>query len=321
MSANKQWTSADMPDQGGKVVLITGANSGLGYEASLALARKGAYVVMACRNLGKGEAARKAILAQVPAAQLDLEQLDLASLESIHSFVIRFQQQHQRLDVLLNNAGIMAIPQGKTVDGFEIQFGTNHLGHFALTGLLLETLLATPASRVVTLSSTAAEMGRINFDDLMLNRGYERWRAYAQSKLANLMFAVELQRRLEAAGSSCISVAAHPGFAATNLQYAGLSQGNAVFSFALTRLFMPFAQSAEMGALPALYAATMPDVKGGDYFGPDGFSQVSGYPTRLTPRFNQTWRDPVIARRLWQASEELTRVRYTALAPMEMVSD
>ncbi len=313
MSNQKYWTAQDIPDQSGKLIVITGANSGLGYESGLALARKGAHIVMACRNLGKGEAARKAILAEVADARLDLEQLDLASLESIRSFAIRFQQQHRKLDVLLNNAGIMAIPAGKTVDGFETQFGTNHLGHFALTGLLLETLLATPASRVVTLSSTAAEMGRIHFDDLMLDRSYERWKAYAQSKLANLIFTVELQRRLESAAAGCISVAAHPGFASTNLQYAGLSQGNAVLSYTLTRMFMPLAQSAEMGALPELYAATMPDVKGGEYFGPDGFSQVKGYPTRVAPRFNQTWRDPETARRLWQVSEELTGVTYTTL--------
>jgi hypothetical protein len=313
MSGQKYWTANDIPDQRDKIFVITGANSGLGYEAGLALARKGAHVVMACRNLGKGEAARKAILAQVADARLDLEQLDLASLESVRSFVTRFQQQHRRLNGLLNNAGIMAVPAGKTVDGFETQFGTNHLGHFALTGLLLETLLETPGSRVVTLSSSAAEMGRIHFDDLMLVHSYERWKAYSQSKLANLIFAVELQRRLEAAGADCISVAAHPGFAATNLQYAGLSQGNAVLSYTLTRMFMPLAQSAAMGALPELYAATMPDVKGGEYFGPDGFSQVRGHPTRVAPRFNQIWRDPEIARRLWQVSEELTNVHYPAL--------
>lgn len=317
MSGQKYWTANDIPDQGGKLFVITGANSGLGYEASLALARKGAHVVMACRNLGKGEVARKAILAQVADARIELEQLDLASLESVRSFVFRFQQQHHRLDVLLNNAGIMAIPASKTVDGFETQFGTNHLGHFALSGLLLETLLATPASRVVTLSSTAAEMGRIFFDDLMLSRSYERWKAYSQSKLANLIFALELQRRLAAAGADCISVAAHPGFASTNLQTAGLSQGNAILSYTLTRMFMPLAQSAEMGALPELYAATMPDVNGGEYFGPDGFSQVRGYPTRVTPRFNQIWRDRETARRLWQVSEELTGVHYTALTASE----
>jgi protochlorophyllide reductase len=313
MSGQPYWNANNIPDQRGKLFVITGANSGLGYEASLALARKGAHVVMACRNLGKGETARKAVLAQIADARLDLEQLDLASLESVRSFAIRFQQQHRKLDVLLNNAGIMAIPESKTIDGFETQFGTNHLGHFALTGLLLDTLLATPASRVVTLSSSAAEMGRIYFDDLMLRHSYERWKAYSQSKLANLIFAVELQRRLETAGADCISVAAHPGFAATNLQYAGLSQGNAVLSYTLTRMFMPLAQSAAMGALPELYATTMPDVKGGEYFGPDGFSQARGYPTRVTPRFNQTWRDPAIARRLWQVSEELTGVHYTAL--------
>ena len=218
---SSSWTAADIPDQSGRTVIVTGANSGLGLNTARELARAGAHVVLACRNLDKGEAARAGIAAQVPGAELELEALDLSSLDSVRSFAQTFRDGHDGLDLLINNAGVMATPRRHTADGFELQFGTNHLGHFTLTAQLLDMIEGRTDGRVVTLSSNAHKMGRIAFDNLGGERHYFRWRAYAQSKLANLLFALELDRRLRAAGSSVKSLAAHPGYASTNLQHAG----------------------------------------------------------------------------------------------------
>jgi NAD(P)-dependent dehydrogenase (short-subunit alcohol dehydrogenase family) len=297
------WTAKDIPDQSGRTAAVTGANSGLGLVTARELARAGARVVLACRNLDKGHMAVDEIRAAVPEAQLQLEELDLASLASVRGFVDRFRATHDGLDLLINNAGVMAPPRRRTADGFELQFGTNHLGHFALTTALLDKLEGREDARVVTLSSTAHKMGRINFDNLGGDRHYFRWNAYGQSKLANLLFALELDRRLRAAGSTVKSLAAHPGYAATNLQSAGpplvdrlvMKVGNALV-----------AQSDEMGALPILYAATEPGLEGGTYVGPDSFREQRGHPTIVQP--NGRARDPETARRLWDVSERLTAV-------------
>src|SRR5690242_4845134 len=218
MPDNNKWTANDMPDQTGRVAIVTGANVGLGYESALALARKGAQVIVASRNPEKGQKAVSSIKEQVPGAKIEFIQLDLASLASVRAFADEFKRRYNRLDLLLNNAGVMAIPRAETADGFEMQLGTNHLGHFALTGLLLDLLLKTPGSRIVNTSSSAQYMGRMNFEDPQLRQNYSRWGAYGQSKLANVLFTHELQRRLEQAGSTTISASAHPGGARTNLQ-------------------------------------------------------------------------------------------------------
>ena len=306
MSDDGRWTADDIPDQTGRTIVVTGGNSGIGYEAARQLARAGGHVILACRDLEKASAARRSIEESRPRGSVEAMQLDLASLASVRSFAGGFAAR--RLDVLCNNAGVMALPRRKTADGFEMQLGTNHLGHFALTGLLLGRLLATPGARIVTVSSTAHRMGRIAFDDLQCERSYGRWSAYGQSKLANLLFCFELQRRLEAAGKSAISVACHPGYAATNLQFAGARmEGSSLMEslFALgNRLF---AQDASMGALPTLYAATAPDMVGGDYVGPNGFAENWGYPRKVGS--SRRSRDREAAARLWEISEELTGVR------------
>jgi NAD(P)-dependent dehydrogenase (short-subunit alcohol dehydrogenase family) len=299
-----KWTTEQMPDQRGRTAVVTGANSGLGLETARRLARKGARVVMACRNLEKGEAARR----DVDGAEL--EQLDLASLESVRAFAERFRASHEGLDLLINNAGVMAPPRQRTADGFELQFGTNHLGHFALTGLLIGAMEGREDARVVTLSSQAHRTGRIAFDNLGGDRHYFRWRAYGQSKLANLIFALELERRLSAAGSTIKSMAAHPGYAATNLQFAAPPLAD--------RLFMKvgnvlLAQSDEMGALPPLYAATEPGLPGGTYAGPDGLGERAGHPKPVAP--SGAARNEEVAKRLWAVSEQMTDVRYELSGP------
>jgi NAD(P)-dependent dehydrogenase (short-subunit alcohol dehydrogenase family) len=304
-----KWTIENMPDQQGKLAVITGANSGIGYEAARALAAKGAQVVLACRNVGKGEDAARAIRNETPAAQLEVMALDLADLSSVRAFTAEFQARHNRLDMLINNAGVMALPYRRTADGFEMQFGTNHLGHFALTGLLLPTLLATPGARVVTVSSGAHQMGTMRFDDLQWENGYSKWRAYGMSKLANLLFTYELQRKLTAAGADTIAVACHPGYSATNLQLAGPEMEGSSISRWLSKMGNSIlAQDQAMGALPTLYAATMPDVQGGAYYGPDGLMEMRGYPKRVES--NDKSHDEEVAARLWQVSEELTGVVY-----------
>ncbi|NKQ36641.1 MAG: SDR family oxidoreductase [Chloroflexi bacterium] len=303
--AGKKWTADDMPDQAGKVIVVTGANSGLGYETSLALARKGAHVVLACRNMEKGETAVTQICRQLPDASLELMPLDLADLASIRRFAGEFQANHDRLDVLINNAGIMAIPYRQTADGFETQFGVNHLGHFALTGRLIGLLRQTDNSRVVTVSSNMHRRGKIDFANLNGEQDYSKWGAYGASKLANLLFAYELQRRLAAAGSKTISAAAHPGYAATDLQ---AKTGSRLQTMVMRFSNAVFAQSAAMGALPTLYAATMPDVQGGDYYGPGGMGEMRGHPVKA--QSNGISHDGETAVKLWQVSEELTGVTY-----------
>ena len=299
-----RWAAEQIPDQTGRKAIVTGANSGLGLVSARELARRGGRVVMAVRSVEKGEAAAADIRAEVPDADLEVERLDLADLGSVRAFA----EAHQApLDVLMNNAGIMMTPKGTTRDGFETQFGTNHLGHFALTGLLLGALKKAGAARVVTVSSIEHYPGKIRFDDLHSERlGYAPRKAYRQSKAANVLFGLELDRRLSARRSDVISVLAHPGYSDTNLQTTG-PRGPAKWAmqFVGNRLI---AQSAEKGALPQLYAATAPDVHGADFFGPDGYRALRGDPTRVFP--SRYAADPDVAKRLWQVSEELTGVRY-----------
>lgn len=298
------WDAGRIPDQTGRVAVVTGANSGLGLVTARELARKGALVVLACRDMDKGRSALADVERVASGPPPELEELDLASLDSVRAFAERFAASHDGLDLLINNAGVMAPPRRRTADGFELQFGTNHLGHFALTGLLLPLMEGREDARVVTLSSPAHRMGRISFDNLNGDRRYFRWNAYGQSKLANLLFALELDRRLRASGSTVKSLAAHPGYAATNLQSAAaplvdrlvMKVGNAVI-----------AQSAEMGALPTLYAATEPGLEGGTYVGPDGLGEQRGHPTIVKP--SRAARDEQTARRLWEVSADLTGVR------------
>jgi NAD(P)-dependent dehydrogenase (short-subunit alcohol dehydrogenase family) len=299
-----KWDASNIPDQIGRVAVVTGANSGLGLVTARELARAGAQVVLACRNLQKGRAALADVGRAATGPVPELEELDLASLDSVRAFAGRFRSKHDGLDLLVNNAGVMAPPRRRTADGFELQFGTNHLGHFALTGLLLPAMEGREGARVVTLSSNAHKFGRIAFGNLTGDRRYFRWRAYGQSKLANLLFALELDRRLRASGSTVKSLAAHPGYAATNLQSAAAPL--------FDRLVMKVsdavvAQNDEMGALPQLYASTEPGLEGGTYVGPDGPGEQRGYPTIVRP--NGAARDEGTARRLWEVSEELTGVR------------
>ncbi len=304
---NKQWTLSDMPNQQERVVIVTGANSGIGYEAALALAGKHAQVILTARSLDKGEAAVRNIREKYPQAEITLMELDLADLKSVRNFVQAFLAKYKRLDILINNAGVMAIPKRKTVDGFEMQFGTNHLGHFALTGLLLPILKATPNGRIVTVSSGVHTSGDIHFDDLQWEKTYDRWGAYAQSKLSNLLFAYELQRRLSTTGSSLISVGCHPGYAATNLQAAGPQMDGSAFRLWMMKFAnVIFAQGQDMGALTTLYAAVAVDVNGCDYIGPR--SGMRGYPVKVMSN-NKSY-DEALAKRLWKISEELTGVVY-----------
>jgi NAD(P)-dependent dehydrogenase (short-subunit alcohol dehydrogenase family) len=261
--------------------------------------------VLACRNTQKGESALRDCRAAAPDAELELEQLDLASLESVREFAERFRSGRDGPDLLINNAGVMATPRRSTADGFELQFGTNHLGHFALTGLLIGEMQGREDARVVTLSSGAHRIGRIAFENLGGDRRYFRWRAYGQSKLANLLFALELDRRLRAAGSAVKSLAAHPGYAATNLQFAGPPGLDAAVMKVSNKVI---AQSDDMGALPTLYAATEPGLEGGTFCGPDGFLEQRGHPKPVAP--SGAARDEQVARRLWEVSEEMTGVRF-----------
>lgn len=303
-----KWTESDIPDQTGRRAIVTGANSGLGFETALALAGHGADVTLAVRDMAKGEAAAERIRARSPQASIEVRRLDLADLASIDEFAWLWRESHpDGLDMHINNAGIMAIPRRNTADGFEMQLGTNHLGHFALTGRLLEAIR--PEGRIVTVSSQAHRMGRIDFEDLMGERKYGAWRAYGQSKLANLLFMRSLAERLERAGSTIASVAAHPGFASTHLQaVAPEMKGRGWQVKIMDGVNKVMAQSAAMGALPTLYAATFPAIRSGDYVGPDGFGEQRGHPklVGMTP----SARDDEAANRLWTVSEELTGVSY-----------
>ena len=301
---SERWTAANVPDQTGRTAVITGANTGIGFETAAVLAGRGASVVLAVRNLDKGKAAAARITAATPGADVTVQRLDLSSLDSVRTAADELRSRHDAIDLLINNAGVMWTPRATTADGFELQFGTNHLGHFALTGLLLDRLLPVAGSRVVTISSVGHRIrARIHFDDLQWERSYSRVGAYGQAKLANLMFTYELQRRL-APEQKTIAVAAHPGGSNTEL----VRNSPAVVR-ALNRVLAPvYAQSSAMGALPTLRAATDPHVRGGQYYGPDGFRETRGYPTLVQSSAQS--HDADTQRRLWAISEELTGVTY-----------
>jgi len=313
------WTADDIPDQEGRRIVVTGANSGIGLETTRELARNGATVIMACRSVDRGEEAATDIREDVPDADLRVEACDLGELESIHAFADRLGDTD--LDVLINNAGVMAIPRSETADGFETQFGVNHLGHFALTGLLLENLGLdeAPESRIVTVSSGAHERGEIDFADLQHEQSYDPWDAYAQSKLANVLFAYELERRLLTADVNAKSIAVHPGYADTQLQIRGPEQrGSRLRKAAMWAMNTVLAQPAEMGALPTLYAATAPETEGGAYYGPGGFMNMRGTPERQAS--SERSYDEETARRLWAVSSDLTGVTYALPKPKARVS-
>lgn len=303
------WTTADIPSQAGKLAIITGTG-GLGYEDALELARAGAEVVLAGRNANKGSEAVARIKAAAPGAAISFSLLDLAALSSVQAFAASFASRHGRLDILINNAAVMALPvRATTADGFEMQIGTNFLGHFALTAHLLPLLRKSAAPRVIQLSSLAHRRGTIDFDDLQGERPYNAWKAYSQSKLAMLIFALELQRRSDAQGWGLTSLASHPGWATTDLIANGPAQGGPALLWQVTRLFAPlFSQSAAAGALPTLYAATASDAEKGGYYGPNGFYEMKGAPShsKMVGQAN----DPAVATRLWEVAERLTGVSF-----------
>lgn len=298
----EKWTTQNIPNLTGKIAIVTGANSGIGYETAKALAAKGATVVLACRNLEKANRAAAEIRMGYKQAKLDILQLDLADLASVRKFADAFKAKYAQLDWLINNAGIMIPPFTKTADGFEVQFGANHLGHFALTGLLLEVLLKTPNARLVNVSSSAHRMGSIDFENLNAEKGYNAQNAYAQSKLANLLFTLELNRHLAELGSDVIATAAHPGWTVTGLQ-------KGVFH----TISEWIGQKPEMGALPTLQAAIDPDAHRNDYFGPGGFMEMRGYPKKVDTI--AAAKDADLAKRLWAVSEKLTGVQYVWPVP------
>jgi len=302
-----KWNLDRMPDQTGRVAIITGANTGIGFETAAALAAKNARVVLACRNHQKAEDALDRIRARTAEADLRLIPLDLASLDSVRDFAESVRSDFDRLDLLINNAGVMAPPFGRTEDGFELHFGCNHLGHFALTGRLMDQLEATPGSRVVAVSSLTHRMAAFDFDNLNAEKGYRKMAAYGQSKLANLLFTFELQRRLERAGSEVLAVSAHPGWTVTEIQRHS----------PLIEVFTPLAPGPARGALPTLRAAVDPQARGGDYYGPRGLFELMGSPKKV--RTSSAAKNEGDARRLWQISEELTGVRFPAGEPLRSV--
>ncbi|MFK7907957.1 MAG: oxidoreductase [Chitinophagales bacterium] len=302
------WNFNNIPFQKGRIAIVTGANTGLGFETVLALAAKNMEVVLACRNMQKAEAAKLKILQQYSFAKVECMQIDLSSLQSVRAFAANFLKQYEALDLLINNAGIMIPPFSLTEDGFESQMGANYFGHFLLTDLLLETIVKTPNSRIVSLSSIAHKRGKINFDDLQSQKRYSAVEAYAQSKLACLMFAYELQRRLEKAGSKTLSIAAHPGISDTEL--------SRHIPKLVTFLMMPvfttfFTHKPAKGALPTLRAALDEAAEGGDYFGPNGWREFKGKPIKV--RSTRRSRREDTAKRLWEVSEKLTGASYSAL--------
>ncbi|MBK7407184.1 MAG: SDR family NAD(P)-dependent oxidoreductase [Saprospirales bacterium] len=295
---------AQIPSQKSRIAVVTGANAGLGYETALALAQKDLTVLMACRDLEKGARARDQILQQVPGAELEVMHLDLSSMSSVRAFSGSFLKKYDRLDLLINNAGVMLAPFTLTEDGFELHLATNYLGHFLLTGLLLEVLLTTPGSRVVSLSSMAHKFGKIKFGDLHSQRGYAPFGAYCQSKLACLLFSYELQRRLELAGATTLSTAAHPGLSMTDVV-----RHFPKWMMKFAPLVVPiFTHSPKEAAEPTLLAALGGEVRGGEYFGPAGWMEMKGRGTKVDS--TSLSKDPEVARRLWAVSEELTGVRY-----------
>jgi NAD(P)-dependent dehydrogenase (short-subunit alcohol dehydrogenase family) len=300
-----KWTSADVPSQSGRVAIVTGSNTGVGYEAAAVLAERGAHVVLAVRNLDKGNDAQARITARCPNSVVTVQELDLASLESVRKAAHALRAAHQRIDMLINNAGVMTLEKASTEDGFELQFGTNHLGHFALTGLLLDNMLSVDGSRVVTMSSPGHRiLATIDFDHLRLDSTYNRYAGYGQSKLANLLFTYELARRLTGKGAPTAALAAHPGASDTELLRGlpGLIRSPAQF------LFSRYAQSPTMGALPSLRAATDPTAQSGQYYGPDGRGEQRGHPKVIDS--SAMSHDEVLQRRLWSVSEELTGVTF-----------
>jgi NAD(P)-dependent dehydrogenase (short-subunit alcohol dehydrogenase family) len=309
--ANEKWTTAAMPSLAGRVAVVTGANSGIGYRAALELARHGAHVVMGARDAGRGQAALERLRKEAPGASAEVAALDVASLRSIREFAAGFAGRGVALDLLINNAGVMALPQRElTVDGFERQFGTNHLGHFALTGLLMPQLLAAEAPRVVTVASLAHRNGKMEWDNLQGERKYVPWDAYNNSKLANLLFALELDRKAKAAGSRLLSIPVHPGVAQTNLAASGPGPSDLKTKVLFSYLRF-LTQPDDEGALPTLYAATAAGLKGGEYIGPDGFMEFKGAPKVVEPRPQA--KDEAAASMLWAMSEELTEVVYPPL--------
>lgn len=305
------WTPADLPDLNGKTAIVTGANSGLGLVTTREFARKGALVIMACRNPGKANAAAEQVRSAVPAARLQVEALDLADLRSVSGFAQRVAATQPRIDILCNNAGVMALPLRRTAQGMEMQIGTNHFGHFALTGQLLPLLEAAGSARIVNTASLAHTWTRgMDFGDLNWeHRRYRKWDAYGKSKLANLLFTFELARRLRASGSTVAALAAHPGYASTHLQAAGPEMAGSQLSLAVMNLGNRLlAQSADQGAEPILYAAAMPTAQSGEYYGPDGFRQLRGHPRRVRAR--KAAYDTEASAQLWELSESLTDVPF-----------
>jgi NAD(P)-dependent dehydrogenase (short-subunit alcohol dehydrogenase family) len=303
-----RWTAADIPPQAGRLAIVTGATSGIGYEAALALAGAGAQVILAARDPDKARRAMDAIRRAHPGARLEARPLDIARLASVRDFAARWREEERPFDVLLLNAGVASVPQREeTEDGFERQFATNYLGHFALAGLLLPSIRPDAASRVIQVASLAHRGGRIDFDDLQLRRSYSRQGAYAQSKLAMLMFGLELDRRLQVAGSPVRSIPAHPGTAKTDITRLG-DRAGPVRKLVLDGVFGLLGQSAAQGALPLLYAATAPEARGGAYYGPDGVWEIRGHPKEASIAPHAL--DQAAARRLWSASEALTGVTY-----------
>ncbi|AEN05783.1 oxidoreductase [Halolamina sp.] len=309
------WSLTDIPDQSGRTVAVTGANSGLGYAATEAFVHRGADVVMACRSVDRAREAAEEISVPEADGSLTVMELDLGDLGSVRSFAAAYEREFDDLHILCNNAGVMATPYRTTEDGFELQFGVNHLGHFALTGLLLDSLQETPGeTRVVTHSSAMHERGQMDFDDLQHEQSYDKWEAYAQSKLANALFGFELDRRLRAAGESVTSVVCHPGYADTNLQRRGPEMaGSRLRLLAMQAANAVVGQSARQGALPLLYAATAEAIDGGEYVGPGGLFNMRGAPEVREPAAQA--QDADAAQRLWAVSEELTNVAYRLAEP------
>lgn len=306
--ATTKWTASQMLPQTGKTMLVTGANSGIGYQAALELARHGAHVLLGVRNLSKGQDALQRLLREAPGASAEVVELDVASLRSVRSFAESYLRREQTLDVLINNAGVMALPTRElTEDGFERQFATNHLGHFALTGLLMPALSRAGAPRVVTVSSLAHRNGKMDTANLQSEHDYKPWDAYNNSKLANLLFANELDRRARAAGLSLLSVAVHPGISKTSIFANGPGAGD--FKAKIVNLLAPILmQDDVMGALPTEFAATDPSIRGGQYIGPDGLAEFKGFPKLVQPRPQAL--DQTAAKTLWELSEKLTGVSY-----------
>ena len=309
-----KWTTVDMPDLTGKVIIVTGANSGVGFEAAREFAYHGAQTILTCRTVEKGVAALAVIEAEMPDLKAEIMLLDLASQRSVQQFAADFKAKYDRLDVLVNNAGIMMVPYQLTEDGFESQMATNHLGHFALTGLLSDLLLKTPGSRVVNISSVGHRSGVMDFDNFMFEdgQGYNRQTAYGRSKLANLLFTYELQRRFEAVGAETIAVAAHPGLSYTNLLGHMKDRWYIKYGYPLSQIFL---QSAAMGALPTLRAAVDPAVQGGQYYGPDSFKEQRGHP--VVVQSSASCHNLADAQQLWEVSEELTGVTFPLLEPVK----